>query len=462
MEKIILIFQREYLTRVRKKSFVIMTLLAPLLMAAFIVVPVMLSQISSNQKVVAVADEGNIFAGELPTDPSNDLRYEAVPAQLDAAKAAFKKGKYAALLYIPRYDMAEPKGFRIFSKENLSLNTQISLERLINRQIEAARMRQAGLDKATLDKIKADVDLETINLSDDGEKTSSTGVTTGIAYLCAFLIYMFIFIYGVQIMRGVIEEKTNRIVEVVISSVKPFQLMMGKVLGIAAVGLTQLLLWVILSTAVTTGLASVFGAEKVVAARTGQLQQATAPQAGTVAAGTSTPAASTVTATTAKEKENPAVKIQQSFVAGLASINLPLIIGAFLFYFLGGYLFYGALFGAIGSAVDNETDTQQFMLPVTMPLILTFVIAQSVIIRDPNGTVATWMSMIPFTSPIAMMMRLPFGGVPGWQLLLSMALLILGFLLTIWVAARIYRVGILMYGKKVTYGELSKWMFYKA
>ncbi|TGE25597.1 ABC transporter permease [Hymenobacter aquaticus] len=458
MDKIWLIIQREYLTRVRKKSFLVMTLLAPLIMAGFIVVPIMLAQISENKKVVAVADAGNIFAGELPNDPDSDIRYvPAASTDLATAKAAFRKSKQAALLYIPRYDVNNPTGFRIFARDNLSMPMQIAMERMLNRKIEAARMRQAGLDKDVLDKIKADVDLQTVNLSENGEKASSTGVTTGVAYAAAFLIYMFIFIYGVQIMRGVIEEKTNRIVEVVISSVKPFQLMMGKVMGIAAVGLTQLLLWIVLSTAVTSGLAGVFGAEKVVAARTGQLS---AP-ATVDAAGAAGPAQVGTAATPTKKKESAAARFQQSFSAGLASLNLPLILGSFLFYFLGGYLFYGALFGAIGSAVDNETDTQQFMLPITMPLILTIIIAQSVIIRDPNGTVAFWMSMIPFTSPIAMMMRIPFGAVPGWQLLLSMSLLIAGFVFTIWLAGRIYRVGILMYGKKVNYRELSRWMFYK-
>ncbi|MCB2379749.1 ABC transporter permease [Hymenobacter sp. BT635] len=458
MDKIWLIAQREYLTRVRKKSFLIMTLIAPLIMAGFIIVPLMLSQVSESKKVVAVADAGNIFAGELPNDPDNEIRYVAAAStNLETAKAAFRKSKNAALLYIPRYDVNNPVGFQIFARENLSLPMQVNMERMLNRKIEAARMRQAGLDKEVLDKIKADVDLQTVNLSDSGETASSTGITTMIAYVAAFLIYFFIFLYGVQIMRGVIEEKTNRIVEVMISSVKPFQLMMGKVMGIAAVGLTQLLLWIVLSTAVTTGLASVFGAEKVVAARTGQLNQATVDTDNSAAASAAVAPADAP----APKKLSGAAKFQQEFSKGLDGLNIPLILASFLFYFLGGYLFYGALFGAIGSAVDNETDSQQFMMPITMPLILTIVIAQSVIIRDPNGSVAFWMSMIPFTSPIAMMMRIPFGAVPVWQLLLSMGLLIAGFVFTIWLAGRIYRVGILMYGKKVNYRELSRWMFYK-
>jgi ABC-2 type transport system permease protein len=246
---------------------------------------------------------------------------------------------------------------------------------------------------------------------------------------------MFIFIYGVQIMRGVIEEKTNRIVEVIISSVKPFQLMMGKILGIAAVGLTQFLLWVVLSTVVTSAVTASFR---------DKLATQPMPEAE---AGAANPAAMRAKGTT-------------EVLKALDNLNVPLILGCFVFYFLGGYLLYGALFGAVGAAVDNETDTQQFMLPITIPLIMTFVIAQTVIIRNPDGPVAFWMSIIPFTSPIAMMLRIPFG-VPVMELLLSMVLLVLGFVGTTWLAARIYRVGILMYGKKVSYKELSKWLFYK-
>jgi ABC-2 type transport system permease protein len=315
---------------------------------------------------------------------------------------------------------------------------------MVNRQIEAARLRKSGIDQQVLDNLKADVDVDTVNLSDEGEKASNSMVTSGVAYFMAFLIYLFIFLYGVQIMRGVIEEKTSRIVEVIMSSVKPFQLMMGKVIGIAGVGLTQLLLWVALSSIVITGVSASMGLDTVATSRTQQLETA-AQSAG------ATPA----------ETEKKTATVLQKVSDGFNNLNLPLIIGSFLFYFLGGYLLYGALFGAIGAAVDNETDTQQFMLPITMPLILTFIVAQSVMIRDPNGPVAFWMSMIPFTSPIAMVIRIPFGGVTAAQLLLSMGLLILGFIGTIWVAARIYRVGILLYGKKVNYRELSRWMFYK-
>ncbi|AHJ96433.1 ABC transporter permease [Hymenobacter swuensis] len=442
MSKTWLIAQREYLTRVRKKSFIIMSLLGPLITAAIFAVPVLIATMSDNNKVVAVADAGGLFTQKLP-EPKDDISFIRVSPDLATAKTEFNKAKYDALLYVPTLDLATPAGFQVFSRKGLGMTLQRDIERAVENAVETQRLSKAGLDRAVLDNMKADVDLQTISLSDDGERSSSTGVSTGVAYICGFLIYMFIFIYGIQIMRGVMEEKTNRIVEVVISSVKPFELMMGKVLGIAGVGFTQLALWVLLSLGITSVVTGSVSPEKIAQNRVEQVNKS----------------AGTTTSVKAKETKNEGGAMIQALKT--ADINVPLIVGCFLFYFLGGYLFYGALFGAIGSAVDSETDTQQFMLPVTMPLVLTFVIAQATLMTNPNGQVAFWMSMIPFTSPIAMMMRLPFGGVPMWQLGLSMLLLIVGFIGTIWLAARIYRVGILMYGKKVTYGELSKWLFYK-
>ena len=444
MNKIGLIFQREYLSRVRKRSFIVMSLIGPLLTVALFAVPVLIARMSDKDKTVAVADAGNLFAGQLPED-KEDIRFVRITPDLNQAKAEFKKGKYDALLYIPKLDLTSPTGFRVFSRKGLGVSLERDINRAVNQQIENQRLAQSGIDRATLDKLKADVELETVSLSDDGERSASTGVSTGVAYFCGFLIYMFIFIYGVQVMRGVMEEKTSRIVEVVISSVKPFQLMMGKVLGIAAVGFTQLALWVVLSVGISSVMARSVSPEKMAQDR---LARTTAVVGSDAAQEKAT-----------KKETNVAAKFTNALRN--ADLNVPLIIGSFLFYFLGGYLFYGALFGAIGSAVDNDTDTQQFMLPVTMPLVLTFVVSQAVLTTNPNGSVAVWMSMIPFTSPIAMMMRLPFGGVPMWQLALSMVSLVLGFVFTIWLAGRIYRVGILMYGKKVNYRELSRWMFYK-
>ena len=433
MDKIWLIFKREYLVRVRKKSFIIMTLVAPLLLAAMIVIPAYLVTVGGKAEIIQVLDETNLLAGKLKNSEGRQFVFSQ--GTLEENKTQFLKSKNTAFLYIPKLDLQNPEGIRLYSKSNASIGNEVALKNLLRKEIENKRLELSGIDQEVLAKIKTDFKVNTINLSEEGEKKNNSLVTSGAAYGGAFLIYMFIFIYGVQIMRGVIEEKTNRIVEVIISSVKPFQLMMGKILGIAAVGLTQFILWIVLSSVVIAGVSATL-MPKLTQHQKTEVAKADLPV-------------------------NKKAEDMSALAKNLGSLNYPVIIGCFIFYFLGGYLLYGALFGAIGAAVDNETDTQQFMLPITIPLIMTFVVAQTVIISNPDGKVAFWMSVIPFTSPIAMMIRIPFG-VPAGELALSMGLLILGFICTTWLAARIYRVGILMYGKKVNYKELSKWLFYKA
>ncbi|MBK7183121.1 MAG: ABC transporter permease [Bacteroidetes bacterium] len=286
--------------------------------------------------------------------------------------------------------------------------------------------------------------LITTKVEEDGNtKKTNTGLYMAIGLGAGILIYMFIFLYGVQVMRGVMEEKTNRIVEVILSSVKPFQLMMGKIVGVALVGLTQFLLWVIL----TTTLYSVATVTLLKDIDIKQVQQK--EQTFTVGANLDYMNMKKI------EKPNIVTEIWNDF----KSVDMKTIVLCFLFYFLGGYLMYSAMFAAVGAAVDNEADTQQFMMPITIPLILSFVVAQT-IIQNPESTMAFWFSIIPLTSPIVMMVRLPFG-VPAWELALSMTLLVVGFVFTTWLAGRIYRTGILMYGKKVTWKELGKWLFYK-
>ena len=279
-------------------------------------------------------------------------------------------------------------------------------------------------------------------MSDAGEKSSNGIVTTIISGFCAVLIYISVLIYGTQVMRGVMEEKTSRIVEVIISSVKPFQLMMGKIIGVALVGLTQFMLWIVLTAGLFTIGTKLIGQPKEKATSAMDSRMGGMPGQADV-----------------QQKmangNNPVADVMKA----IDTLNIPLIIGCFLFYFLGGYLLYSALFGAVGAAVDSETETQQFMFPIMMPIIAAIAFAQ-IAVRDPDGPLAVWTSMIPFTSPVVMMVRIPFG-VPGWQLAVSMGLLVLGFIGTTWLAARIYRVGILMYGKKTSFRELSKWVFYK-
>ena len=359
----------------------------------------------------------------------------------------------------------------LYSDKQPSLNLKSYITGVMNREIEkqklAAEIRDqirrntpgysAAADTAAdnlmsetiLKNIKTNINLVTYKIEEGGtEKKSFTEVNMIVGMVASLMIYMFIFLFGSQLMRGVIEEKTNRIVEVIVSSVKPFQLMAGKIIGVALVGLTQFLLWVVFTAMIVGAFQTAFpekfkmpaAQEKFVAER--QIQ----PESS---AGEPLPS---MQADTGNETAN------QIFEA-ISSINFPVMIVSFIFFFIGGYLLYGALFAAIGAAVDSEADTQQFMLPVTVPLIFAIVMMQYVI-NNPEGPLSWWLSMIPFTSPIIMMIRIPFG-VPYGQLALSAALLVAGFLATTWIAAKIYRTGILMYGKKVNYAELWKWIRYK-
>jgi len=459
MDKIWLILQREYLTRVRKKSFLVISLLAPLLLAGTTIAVSKLNS-ASGPDVVAVHDASGLQVAAHLTDTDEIHFVPATPGSLAEAQAAFEKAKpkQAALLSFPAgFGLDSIQGIQILAKGNVSLNRQNNIRKAVNKAVGELKMVRSGLRQETIDNLQAKVDLAAINLDELGGKRNDVGTTTAMAYFLSILVYMFIFIYGVQVMRGVSEEKSNRIMEVMISSVKPFQLMMGKILGIAGVVLTQFALWLVLSWGITTVVMPLLlKADKPTTTITTNGATIVRPAAATSPAVAATSPANDQAAVATPRPGQPF-----SIWSVLDGLPIGRIIGGFLFYFLGGYLLYSAMFAAIGSAVDDQTDAQQFMFPVTIPLILSYIVSINVIINgDPNGPLAFWLSMIPFTSPIAMVMRLPFG-VPAWQLALSGALLIAGFVGVTWVAARIYRVGILMYGKKVTYGELSKWMFYK-
>ncbi len=447
MNTTLLIIKREYLVRVRKRSFIIMTILGPLLIFGFYALIGWAAVSSASQKKIAIVDESGQFVNQFKDDDELTFTYEKQP--LESAKKTFVKQGYEALVFIPKDVIEHPKTVQIFAEKNVNFNLQNNIERAISKQIETIKLKDAGITQQIIQDAKVKVDAQTINLSQADQKSSNSIATMVIGWICAFMIYISVFIYGTQVMRGVMEEKTNRIVEVIISSVKPIQLMMGKIIGVGLVGLTQFLLWITLTVTLFTVGSAVLGDK----ADRGRQAMQTSGAAGSMGG--------QVTADAADSPE--AKQAQQNVVAGVMkaidSLNIPLIVGCFLFYFLGGYLLYSALFGAVGAAVDNETETQQFMFPITIPIIGAIAISQFVV-KDPDGPLAFWTSMFPFTSPIIMMVRVPVG-VPAWQLILSMALLVLGFMGTTWLAARIYRVGILMYGKKPSYKELSKWIFYK-
>ncbi len=432
MEKIFLIIRREYLTRVRKKSFVVMTLLGPVLMAALVILPVYLAENSTSGENVAVLDETGWFFQKFHNQ--GNVHFYYVDKDLQTAKAeALAKGDM--LLYVPMTQLNLPENAELFSVKQPGLFVRNYIKTVMRQVVEDKKMLAKGIDPNVLKSVKAHINLVTIKISDDGvEKQTNTDVEMALAIFSGILIYMFVFMYGAQVMRGVMEEKQNRIVEVIISSVKPFQLMMGKIVGVGLVGLTQFLLWVVL----TLSLVGIFqsglfsgGEARMLAAASGQVSAMTGNVKGAAF----------------------------SEISGLlAAINFKVMVLSFLFYFLGGYLLYSSLFAAVGGAIDHDSDAQQFMLPLSLPLIFS-VAMTSVIANQPDGTLAVWMSMIPFTSPVIMMMRIPFG-VPYWQIGLSAGLLILTFVFTTFLAGKIYRIGILIYGKKVGYADLWKWLRY--
>jgi len=446
MNKILLIIQREYLSRVKKKSFILMTLLTPVIIAGFYGLMIYFSINSASDTIsrIAVVNENKTLTEKLV--PSQNMSYVYVNKPLAEMKAGLLKSEYDYILYLPEFSLDEPKGIQLLGAKQASLSVNNKVENDVEGIIGTQKLKESGIAQKDLDRLKSSVSIDNKKITESGkEEDSSAGATTIIGSAAGIFMFMFILLYGIQVMRGVIEEKTSRIIEIMISSVKPFQLMMGKIIGIALVGLTQFILWIVLTTAISTIAVKAFVDDKTMQ------QTTTAAQVKT-----GTPVAGNKIEEKKISADSPVAYVQKS----LASLNLTKIITVFLFYFIGGYLFYSALYAAIGSAVDNETDTQQFMMPVMMPLLLGYALSLSVVNRDPYGEIAFWLSMIPFTSPIAMMVRLPYG-VPDWQLALSMVLLIAGFVGTVWMASRIYRVGILMYGKKTSMKEMVKWFTYK-
>ena len=437
-KKILLIIQREFLSRVKKKSFLIMTILGPVLMAGVILSRFWLEMIPEEPQTIAIVDETKLFNGKLIENEG--VKFEFLNKEIILAKKDFYAIDNNILLYIPS-NILQGQAIQVYYKKQPSLEIVSYIQSQVNTKLQDFKLLASGIDREKLAQTKTKVKVLSTKVAESGEEeTSNSALKIIIGFLGGFLIYLFVFLYGSQVMRGVIEEKSNRIIEVIISSVKPFELMMGKIIGIACVGLLQFLLWVILTFSFSS-LAMNFFASKNYNAKT---VEQTFKSNSSVQQNISEP-----------EIDISASETLQS----LAKIDFVLIISLFIFYFLGGYLLYGALFAAIGSAVDNEADTQQFILPITAPLIIAFIAAQ-VVIKDPESQMAFWFSIIPFTSPVVMMVRIPFG-IPIWQVGLSMILLVAGFIFTTWFAAKIYRTGILMYGKKPTFKELSKWLFYK-
>ena len=451
MNKIPVIIKREYLTRVRKKSFIIMTILAPLLFAAIIILPTvfMMNEGEEYKKIAVVEDRTDLFKGVLKNTKSAEFVY-LEDDNIEELKKTFEQKGYYGILYISPEIVNVPNAVQLISRKQPPIGVLEYIETSLEKEIERQKLMNYNIEN--LDEIMKNVNtrvsIQTIKIDDSGKvKETSTGIAMVLAYIGGLLMYMLVFIFGAQVMRGVIEEKTNRVVEVIISSVKPGQLMMGKIIGIALVGLTQFLIWVVL----TVGIAGVVKSTVLNKTNAAEMAQTVSKSLMTENQQLQMP-----------DQTQAEIDPQMAEFTKLfnSAMNQPwlLIIFSFIFYFITGYLLYASIFAAIGSAVDNETETQQFMLPITIPIILALMVAMGTM-QNPESPLAFWFSIIPLTSPIVMMARIPFG-VPVWQLILSMALMIVTFIAFVWMAAKIYRTGILMYGKKTSWKEMWKWLRY--
>ncbi|MBS1520536.1 MAG: ABC transporter permease [Bacteroidetes bacterium] len=408
MNKILLIIQREYVTRVRKRSFIIVTLLVPALIASlFAVIAYIAKDKDQTMHVVNVIDNTGDFINKFQDGKYIKFTYSNRP--LDVEKKDLKNDNDLVL----NISNKQKDNVELFAKKKTTLTLSDDIQRQMNDIAAGSSLVKAGIDTAKLHQVKSNITIKTSEITATGEQSANLGPAYALSFTGAILIYMSLFIYGAQVMRGVIEEKTSRIIEVIVSSVKPFQLMAGKIIGVGLVGLTQFVIWIGLSTAISyyLGIKGGMGGQMTV------------------------------------------------FIHSLGA-NAGYELSCFVFYWITGFLLYSALFAAVGSAVDSETETQQFMFPITLPLLFTYILCVSYLFTVPDSPLAVWLSIIPFTAPVAMMMRLPFTPAP-WQVATSMVLMIVGFIFTTYVAARIYRVGILMYGKKTSFKELAKWFFYK-
>lgn len=436
MNHLPLIIKREYLNKVRNKSFIIMTFLSPIIMVGIFTLVAYLSQLNNDTiNTINVLDESGLFVNHF--EDTKSLKYKLVNGTtLEQAKTLTEEAEIYGLLYIPKVTEIDELsgGITFYSEDSPSITIMRDVENSIEDKVNVIKLKNAGINSKLIDELRVNIDTKLESY--EGKKTSKLGSGLKLAFggLAGYLLFMFIIIYGNMIMRSVIEEKTSRIIEVIISSVKPIKLLLGKIFGTTLAGITQFAVWIILMLALSSAVSAIFGIDTSAV----QSQQQEALVQGVDG------------------------NSQQMLTEVFMEINnLPItnLIIMFVFFFIGGYLLYASLYAAIGAAVDSETDTQQFMLPILMPLIVGMYVGFFTVIENPHGTVSQVFSYIPFTSPVVMLMRIPFG-VPLWQQLLSLAILFATFMATVWFAAKIYRVGILMYGKKPSYKELIKWLKY--
>jgi ABC-2 type transport system permease protein len=439
MSKLPIIIKREFNAKVRNKSFIIMTFLSPLLMVGIGFLIYFLTK-KNNEKIknIAYVDHSQIFTKDDFKDGKTVKYQDYSEATLEEAKKKVQQGSYYGLLYIPQQDSLEllVSSIEFYSESTPGVQTIESLERKIEKRLREQKLQSLQIDMKQLESAEFNASIKFNNFSGEKSSKMSSVIKIGAGAISGYFLMMFVIIYGTTVMRSVIEEKTSRIIEVIVSSVKPFQLMLGKIIGNASAGLLQFFIWGILIWVLLIVAGSVLGVDLTE-------MQANSPSAEQLEA-----------------MQQSANGKGGELIQEIAKLPLGLMFILFIFYFLGGYFLYSSIFASIGAAVDNETDTQQFMLPVMLPLILGVYVGFATVITDPNGPISTIFSIIPFTSPIVMLMRVPFG-VPWYEIVISMVLLIITFIFMVWFAAKIYRVGILMYGKKPTYKDLYKWLKYK-
>ena len=437
MSNVSIIIQREFNERVRKKSFIISTLLMPLLMLLLMAAPALVMQFSrGEEKTIAVVDQSGLVAPQLEDDEELSFRIVDMPVE-EARKQT--EGLFG-VLWIGADILADPSAVKLYANSSSSLSLELSITGRIERILEAEKLKAYDIDnlQQILDEVATSVTMQTFRNDKSQEEETQAGssaVATAAGFILGMILYMFLLMYGAMVMQSVIEEKQNRVLEVMVSSVRPFQLMLGKILGVAAVAVVQVLIWGVLIVVLGSFVMPMLLPEEVLAGA--QAMQQGMPDA-TALAGVDPDMLQAVAADTA-------------YIAKL--------FGCLVLFVFGGYLLYSAMFAAVGSAVDNVQDTQQFQLPITLPIILALIVMMTVI-KDPNSPLAFWCSMIPFTSPIVMMARVPYG-IPWWEVALSLAILYASFVAMVWFAAKIYRVGIFMYGKKPSFKELLKWVRYK-
>lgn len=435
MNHLPLIIKREYLTKVRNKSFIIMTFLSPLIFVGIFALVAYLSSLNNDTvRKISVLDESGLFKDEFNSSPH--LQYKLLgETTLQNAKEEAEKEEVYGLLYIPKIDRLEDlsKKITFYSEDSPSLSLMGDINDLLENKVNTLKLREAGIDSETIKNLHINISANQETFK--GKETSKLGSGLKLIFggAAGYLLFMFIIIYGNMIMRSVIEEKTSRVIEVIISSVKPRLLLLGKIFGTTLAGITQFVVWVVLILVLMTVVTSIFGIDPSSATPSRQVLE------NSVSGGTQ--------------------QVLQDVMIEINNLPITNLIIMFILFFVGGYLLYASLYASVGAAVDSETDTQQFMMPILMPLILAVYVGFFTVIDNPHGTVSQVFSYIPFTSPVVMLMRIPFG-VPLWQQIISVLILFASFIAMVWFAAKIYRVGILMYGKKPTYKEIFKWLKY--